>query len=215
MNKLNRRHLLTLLPLLALPAVAFAHEEDEGEWQILGARYGTPDRNVDVTRRLRELARHDVRFRLENDVFDVDPAYGQVKVLRIFARGRDGQVRHFEYPEHAWVDGRLFTGWRRGDWNNEGWEGGWEVRPPQGPGFGRGRLEIVSAFYGTRRRNLDVTDRLRDIARDGRVEFEVRNEVFGDDPAYGERKTLVVVYRLERGGKQEIEVNEGEWLRLP
>ncbi|XHS76903.1 hypothetical protein ACFJGW_14315 [Burkholderiaceae bacterium UC74_6] len=216
----NRRHLLTLLPslgLLSLSPAALARDEDEGEWQILGARYGTPDRNVDVTPRLKELARRDARFRLENDVFQVDPAFGQVKVLRIFARGRDGQVRHFEYAEHSWVDGRMFTGWRRGDWNNGGWDGGWDVRPPQGPGYGpgRGRLEIISATYGTRRRNIDVTDRLRDFARDGRVDFEVSNEAFGRDPAYNERKSLVVVYRADRGGKRTVEVNEGDRIRLP
>ena len=218
MKNNSRRQLLTLLPLFALPLApaAFARrDEDEGEFQILGARYGTPDRNVDVTPRLKELARRDRRFRLENDVFGVDPAFGVRKVLRIYARGRDGRVRQFEYAEHDWIDGRQFTGWSRGDWRGErrdDWDGGWEVRPMP-PGRGP-RLEIVRATYGTRRRNIDVTRRIRELARDGRVDVEVSNDLFGNDPAYKERKALWVVIRGERG-EREIEVAEGDRLRLP
>ena len=46
---------------------AAARDDDEGEFVILHARYGTEANHADVTDRLRELARRDRSFRLEND----------------------------------------------------------------------------------------------------------------------------------------------------
>ncbi|PTT78490.1 hypothetical protein DBR42_23440, partial [Pelomonas sp. HMWF004] len=59
------------LASLALPVQA--HDEDDGDFLILQARYGTERSHVDVTDRLRDLARQDRRFRLTNDLFGVDP----------------------------------------------------------------------------------------------------------------------------------------------
>ena len=60
----TRRFLAALgatLICAALPASrAFAQRrEDQGEYQILQARYGTAARNIDVTDRLKQLARRD------------------------------------------------------------------------------------------------------------------------------------------------------------
>jgi len=41
----------------------------DGPYVIQHARYGTAERNVDVTAALRDLARRDERFRLDNDTF--------------------------------------------------------------------------------------------------------------------------------------------------
>jgi len=78
---------------------------------------------------LRELARADLRFQLDNHTFGVDPDYGHRKVLRIYARGPEGRERMFEYPEHGWVDGSQFRGWRSGEWNHGDyrWSGRWNV----------------------------------------------------------------------------------------
>jgi hypothetical protein len=101
---------------------------DEGAFVILSAQYGTKRRHVDVTNRLRELARADRQFRMGNDSFGVDPARGHVKTLRIYARGPRGHERMFEYREGSIVDGSQFRGWGRGDWGNgnERWSGKWE-----------------------------------------------------------------------------------------
>src|SRR5947208_733380 len=101
---------------------------DDGQYQILQARYGTANRNIDVTARLKELALRDVTFRMGNSTFGVDPDRGQVKTLRIYARDRNGQMRMFEYREGSVVDGSQFTGWGRGEWGQEGYRGGWEIR---------------------------------------------------------------------------------------
>ena len=131
---------LLLMWGLAGPALA-QRGGDDGEFQILQARYGTHDRNEDVTQRLKELARQDRRFRMGNSTFGIDPAPNQVKTLRIFARGRDGQTRTFEYAENSWVDGSQFTGWGGGNWGQGGWDGGWGDNNSQhhSGGWGGGR----------------------------------------------------------------------------
>ena len=48
-------------------------------------------RHVDVTNRLKELARQDRAFRMGNSTFGIDPDPGQEKILRIYARGRTGR----------------------------------------------------------------------------------------------------------------------------
>src|SRR5258708_301180 len=111
--------------LVAASAAAQYGYGDDGQYQILQARYGTGARNVDVTQRLKELARQDRTFRMGNSTFGVDPDRGRVKALRIYTRGRGGQSRMFEYREGSVVDGNQFTAWSRGDWGRGGWTGGW------------------------------------------------------------------------------------------
>lgn len=100
-------------------------DRERGQYVILRAFYGIPGSNVDVTDRLRELARYDALFRMGNSTFGIDPAHGVVKTLRIFARGPNGDVRMFEYREGSTVDGSLFLGWGHGDWGGAGWRGDW------------------------------------------------------------------------------------------
>ncbi|RZI63023.1 MAG: hypothetical protein EOP37_00720 [Rubrivivax sp.] len=199
---------------------------DDGAYAILGARYGAAEGSIDVTGRLRELARRDAKVRVTNDLFRDDPAVGRTKTLRIYARDRSGQVRTFDYREGSWIDGGQFTGWGRGDWGQGGWNGGWDGRPgsPTNPGGynpgGQGpaqdqRLNIVRATYGNGGRFVDVTDRLRNISRGGRLDIRVDNDLVGRDPAHGETKTLRVYYTLGRGKEQMREAREGDRLRLP
>jgi hypothetical protein len=61
-----------------------------------------------------------------NNTFGTDPDPGQVKTLRIYTRGPNGQQRMFEYREGSTVDGAMFRGWGGGNWGNEPWGGGWE-----------------------------------------------------------------------------------------
>ncbi|MFI5101817.1 MAG: hypothetical protein ACHP9V_00450 [Terriglobales bacterium] len=101
---------------------------DEGEYVILSAQYGTGRNHVDVTERLKELARADRRFIMGNNSFGVDPDRGVVKTLRIYARGPNGREQMFEYREGSVVDGAQFRGWGRGEFGNgnDRWSGKWE-----------------------------------------------------------------------------------------
>ena len=213
MNPMNRRNMVMAFAATAATALmpaAFAQDRDSGEYRILQARYGTAQRNVDVTRRLKELARSDQSFRIENGTFGVDPDEGRAKTLRIFARGPNGQTQVFEYREGDVLDGSRFAGWSGGRWGDSNYRGGWG----NGPGGDRGdrgddgRYRIQQALYGTPRRNVDVTDRLRELARSDRS-FRLTNDLFGTDPAEGRVKTLRIYARGPGGSSKTFEYREG------
>jgi len=185
---------------------------DEGQFVILSAQYGTGERHVDVTNRLKELARSDRTFVMNNNTFGVDPDYGRVKVLRIYARGPEGGERMFEFREGSLVDGSQFRGWGRGDWGGQGWSGRWEG----GGGdhdrrdydhHDEGQYLILGAKYGTERHHIDVTDRLKDLARSDRT-FVMNNNTFGTDPDYGRRKVLRIYTRGPDGRERTFEFRE-------
>src|SRR5262249_15976787 len=142
--------LTAVLACLLLSAPAWS-QYDHGQWQIVGARYGTAQRNIDVTQRLRQLAQQDATFQVTNKLFGSDPAPGVVKTLRIYARGPGGGTRTFDYFENDIVDGAVFTGWRSGNWG-EGWNGGWGSAEYDRRGD-RGQWQILQARYGTAARN--------------------------------------------------------------
>ncbi len=181
---------------------------DSGQYVILSAQYGTPRRHVDVTDRLKQLARQDRTFRMGNSSFGVDPDPGQEKTLRIYARGPNGQERMFEYREGSMVDGAQFRSWGRGDWGNGGWSGNWEGGGYGGDDRDSGQYVILSAQYGTSRRHVDVTDRLKELARQDRT-FRMGNSTFGIDPDKGQEKTLRIYARGPNGQERMFEYREG------
>jgi hypothetical protein len=189
---------------------------DSGQYVIMSAQYGTERRHVDVTERLKDVARRDRTFRMGNSTFGVDPDHGRIKMLRIYARGPDGKERMFEYREGSTVDGAQFRSWGTGEWSSERWSGNWE-----GGGDARGddrrhgdrdgdsgQYVIMSAQYGTARRHVDVTDRLKDVARRDRT-FRMGNSTFGVDPAHGRVKTLRIYARGPDRQEHMFEYREG------
>ena len=119
-----RYSLLVATLVVLFSAMSFA-DGDEGRYVILSAQYGTREHHIDVTDRLRELARADRPFRMGNSTFGIDPDHGHIKTLRIFARGPRGEERIFEFREGSTVDGADFRGWSRGDWGRGDWSGRW------------------------------------------------------------------------------------------
>jgi hypothetical protein len=220
---LNIRIVLSLLLSVAFfPGTLAAQYDrrDSGEYLILGAQYGTNSRHVDVTDRLKQLARQDRSFVMGNGTFGVDPDPGRVKALRIYARGPDGRERMFEYREGSVIDGSQFRGWGRGDWG-QGWSGRWEGggdrddRDHDGDrdrgNYGRhdeGQFVILGAQYGTRRHHVDVSDRLKELARHDRM-FVMDNRTFGVDPDFGRVKTLRIYARGPDGRNRMFEFREG------
>jgi hypothetical protein len=186
---------------------------DSGSYQILQARYGTADRNIDVTERLRSLAAADQRFTMGNATFGSDPAPGQRKTLRIVARDSRGQTRNFDYQEGSVVDGAQFTGWAAGQWGNNGWTGGWNGGQP--PATGAGSLRIISATYGVGTRGIDVTARLQAQLRNNRLDVNVNNDLAGSDPAPNQAKALWVTYSVGNSRAQQAQVAENSRLSLP
>lgn len=216
MNPMTRRNVVMAFAATAATALVpagFAQDRDSGEYRILQARYGTAQRNVDVTQRLKELARSDQSFRIENGTFGGDPDVGRKKTLRIFARGRNGQTQVFEYHEHDVLDGSRFTGWSGGRWGDSNYRGGWGDGPQgaRGDRVDEGQYRIQQALYGTSRRNVDVTERLRELARSDRS-FRLTNELFGTDPAEGRVKTLRIYARAPGGTSKTFEYREGSMI---
>lgn len=69
--------------LVMLPQIASAQygSGDAGQYLIQSAQYGTSRRHIDVTDRLKELARQDRVFIMGNGTFGIDPDPGQRKVF--------------------------------------------------------------------------------------------------------------------------------------
>jgi len=199
LKSLNRS-LAAAIFILAVAPWAMAQE-----YRIVRADYGAGDQRVDVTQRLRELARDNAVFRMGNSTFGIDPAPGVVKTLRIFAQRHNGKTRVFEYREGSTVDGSIFAGWRGGDWGDDhrDRDDHRDDRAVQG-----GQYVILRAFYGVPGRNVDVTQRLRDLARDNAV-FRMGNSTFGIDPAHGVVKTLRIFARGPNGDVRMFEYQEG------
>jgi hypothetical protein len=199
---------LLLVFALLLSSTAWA-QRDEGPYQIQQAVNGTDQSSMDVTDRLRQLAARDQRFRLTNDLFNADPAPGERKTLRIFARGPDGQPHTFDFSEYSWVDGAQFRGWSSGRWGHGARNPGW-----QSGGYGnadRDHDDILQATYGTQESRFDVTQRIRQLVR-AQQRFQLNNALFNGDPARGQRKTLQIVLRGDGGQPQVLEFAEGSWI---
>jgi len=217
--------IVSLLAVTVLPGTLAAQysSSDAGQYVIVSAQYGTARNHVDVTNRLKDVARQDRTFRMGNSTFGVDPDHGRIKTLRIYARGPDGQERMFEYREGSTVDGAQFRSWSSGEWGNERWSGNWEGggnvggddRDRNGDRYNgdryrgdAGQYVIVSAQYGTARSHVDVTNRLKDMARQDRT-FRMGNSTFGVDPDHGRIKTLHIYARGPDGQERMFEYREG------
>jgi hypothetical protein len=221
MNRM-RFTIFCMLALSVLTVIAAA--QDAGEYLILSAQYGTERHHVDVTNTLKIVASHDQRFRMGNRTFGVDPDRGRVKVLRIYARGPNGDERMFEYREGTVIDGAQFRGWGRGEWGQGGWSGNWngggerheeaarheerEHHDEGQRGEDRGEFRILSAQYGTEHNHVDVTHRLKELAR-ADLQFQMGNGTFGVDPAPGRVKTLRIYARGPHGHERMFEFREG------
>ncbi|HKB98578.1 MAG TPA: hypothetical protein VKD23_07320 [Terriglobales bacterium] len=176
-------------------------DDDAGEYVILSAQYGSELRHVDVTDRLREMARQDRSFRLNYGTFDVDPDEGHAKSLRIFARGPNGRETMFEFRDNSLIDGAMFRGWGGGEWGSSGWSGNWN-------GGDEGAFVILSAQYGSERRHVDVTQRLREMARQDRS-FRLNYRTFDVDPDEGHAKELRIFARGPNGREHMFEYRDG------
>jgi hypothetical protein len=196
---------LTMFLMLALSFLPGMASADVGQYVILSAQYGTARSHVDVTQRLKELARTNQQFRMGNSTFGVDPDRGVVKTLRIYARGPNGRERMFEYVEGSYVDGSQFRSWGGGNWGN-GWSGNWNGGG--GSGGDSGAYLILSAQYGTARSHVDVTQRLKELARTNQ-QFRMGNSTFGVDPDRGVVKTLRIYARGPNGRERMFEYVEG------
>ncbi len=106
-----------------------------------------------------------------------------------------------------------FAGERR-DGGERGRDDGDRLGPERRDGeYGRD-MRIIRAVWGVPGRDREVTALLQERVHDGVLRMRVTNEEIGFDPAYGEVKSLFVMYEV-RGRRQEVRVPEGEFLQIP
>jgi hypothetical protein len=124
------------LAVLTISSPAYAQR-----WHVERAEYGAGGRFADVTNVVRELVHSgEGRVQVSNYSMRIDPAYGEVKVLRIFAEAGDGERREFTFRENELIDLEMFRhGGDRGG-REEGY------RPPP-PVWGRGRRPAIGACF--------------------------------------------------------------------
>ena len=167
------------------------------------SRYGTERNNVDVTRRLQELARSDRSFRMGNSTFGVDPDPGRVKTLRIYARDRNGRNRMFEYREGSTVDGSLFSGGAEAIGAAAGMVAGED--PEMEIRVNTQSCKLDTAQNGTMWMSLGVCKSWLAPTRDSA--WVIAHSVVDPDP--GRVKTLRIYTRDRSGRTRTFEYREG------
>jgi hypothetical protein len=192
--------------------------------QLVSAEWGVQGRRVDVTARVRSLARNGVlNFQVTRFVLGVDPDPHRAKDLLIRVRRWDGQVEEFDYAERGVVnleldaeDGRQqpeHKRWRDHDDDRNGDHD--RDRDRDGDGDRRGpQLRILRAYYGAEGQFINVTDALQSRIDDGRIYIRVDNYSMGADPLPGHRKWLRILYSYN-GERRSVVVDEKTDLQLP
>lgn len=181
-------------------------------WQVMYADWGSGNRRVDVTARVRQMLSGNGMVKVTNQNLGGDPAVGADKTLRISARDMRGAVQQFTYKEGQNIDAGQF-------YNYGGMPGRPGPPPGPGPGYpppgpGYGNLQIVRAFWGLNNRTADVSQILRSQVQNGTLVIQANNRNLGGDPYPGADKVLTVVYRVN-GREQTATVKEGNTLRIP
>ncbi|PYX33458.1 MAG: hypothetical protein DMG77_00605 [Acidobacteria bacterium] len=74
-----------------------------------------------------------------------------------------------------------------------------------------GEYVIQNAQYGTARRHVDVTNRLKELASRDRT-FRMGNSTFGVDPDPGQPKSLRIYARGPKGEERMFEYREGSFV---
>ncbi|HEX6894204.1 MAG TPA: hypothetical protein VF146_02970 [Bryobacteraceae bacterium] len=186
MNPRTTVRLFEYLFVLTLVSIAGAQQ-----FQIAAADYGSGGARANVTVRVRELSRRSAVFQVNNNTLGIDPAPGRAKSLRIRVTDARGQSKIFEYPEGSMVNSATFAAWNG------------PAQPVAQSGY-----FILKAWYGVPGQNVDVTQRLRQLAAVNAT-FRMGNSTFGVDPAPGVRKTLRIWARGPNGAPRPFDYPEG------
>src|SRR5215467_9855448 len=130
-------------------------------WQVMRAQWGSGNRRMDVTRRLRVLLSGNGMVQVNNQNMGGDPAVGASKTLVIEARNFQGQRRRFTFREGSAIDASQFYNYGGGSGANPG------------PGW-----QVMFADWGSGNRRVVVTDRVRRMLS-GRGMVRVNNQNLG------------------------------------
>ncbi len=158
-------------------------------WEIVRADYGSGNRWVDVTDRVRSLVQdNSLNFRVDANTLGASERQGRNRTLRLLLKGRDGSTQQMTFRESQQVNLQVYNAYQ-------------------------GSLRVTRAIYGTDDRNTDVTSRLNSMLQNNQINILVTNQSMGGDPAPNQRKTLTVEYMMN-GRNERATVRENETLNL-
>ncbi len=181
---------LALICFIALPLFASAATT----WEIVRADYGSGNKRMDVTERVRSLVQGDsLNFRVSGHTLGADQRRGRNRVLRLRVKDNQGRSRLLTYRDGQQVNLPIYAAYTNNSQNN---------------------LQISRATYGSGSRSYDVTTRLSSQIQSNQLNLQVNNDTMGGDPDPGQPKALTVFYSLN-GQNSQSTVREGEMLRLP
>ncbi|RKH12091.1 hypothetical protein D7V97_09465 [Corallococcus sp. CA053C] len=79
-------------------------------------------------------------------------------------------------------------------------------------------ITVISAVYGTTRKQVDVTQICQQAVASGNDDISVNNTFMGGDPDFGVQKSFAIIYRLENAQNPScytvMACNEGSNLDL-
>lgn len=162
-------------------------------WQVMKADWGSGNRWMDVTNRVRLMLSGNGMVQVNNANLGGDPAVGANKILRIQAQNSQGQSRQFTFNEGTSIDASQFYNYNGGIGN--------------GNGNGSG-LQVMQADWGAGNRRVDVTSRVRSLLS-GNGMVKVNNANMGGDPAVGADKVLRISARDMQGQVRQLTYKEG------
>jgi hypothetical protein len=160
--------------------------------RVASAYYGSPNgSSVDVTRRVQQFADYGEPFRVGRETLRIDPSPKHRKALVVIYEVSGRRI------SDTVLEGDVFY-FRNADETHQDWH-----KPV---------LRIKKALYGTRGRYVDVTNRVRALAR-GRQAFTVSTRTIGVDPAPGKNKWLRISY-LRGSSSRTRQYEDGDRVRL-
>jgi hypothetical protein len=211
------------MKVLFLSLIMAVNLAAQGTVDIIAAYFGMNDRFADVSNQVRNMAQNSGQYSNNNNrgqyngpsfavnlsTMGIDPAPNVPKVLRVYYR-YNGQFAQGEWREGdtAQLNGQSVM--------QSGVQGGvpGSLRSIFTGNRNASQLQITRAVYGAGNQMVDVTGQLNSRIINNRLDYEVTNVNAGGDPAYGMPKTIQVSYNWQ-GRPYNIQLPEGQWLRLP
>ena len=177
--------------------------------QILSADYGAQGRRNNVTDLLARAVQGDrLNLRITNQSMGGDPYPGPDKELYV-RYSYQGQTYETYVREGATLS--LPNSSDRSIGSSGGATGS-----IFGGYSGGNDLYIESATWGAPNRSADVTADVRAKLSGGKLNVKASNSSFRiPDPAVGDDKDLIVVYRIGNGPRQTARAREGQFINLP
>ena len=178
---------------LNLPDTEGSRNSDDSDLRIVSARYGAGSRWIDVTNALQNLVNNNRLSAKVNDTnMGGNPAGDRHKELQVT----------WEYQGRRHVN-RL----HEGDYLNLPGTAG-------DSSSNYSDLRIIRARYGTGSRWMDVTNALRHLVSNNRLNAKVNDKNMRGNPAGDEHKELQVTWEYQ-GRRHDTRLREGDYLNLP